>query len=163
MHDLQVSAREGRDCCKQIIMWPKQWKSFGCVINNPWQSVKYERRNLEQLPEIPGVYVFVAKPGIANLSDCNYLLYIGKAEDQTLKKRCKQYLNEKRKKKPRVHILDMLENWSDHLFLYYITVDPVSNASTPSEVEAGLLAAFMPPMNRQLPGKLNRIRESIYR
>ena len=82
-----------RGFCQKFIICPNQWLKYNISVNLNWNCIKYERQNLNNLPDQSGVYAFVAKPCVANLDECNYLLYIGKAQDQTLKIRGSQYLS----------------------------------------------------------------------
>lgn len=137
------------------------WSTFDCDQEITWGVIKYEAGKLAELPEANGVYAFVAKPSIAQLADCNYLLYIGKAERQTLKTRCRQYLAEARRPKGRMLIKEMLTYWSENLYLYYAQTD--EDGISPGDLEEKLLSAYIPPMNSDLPGELSSIAKGIYR
>ena len=67
------------------------------------------------------------------------------------------YRYEPRKPKPRPLIVKMLRLWGRHLHLYFASVPTNVGA-----VEDALLAAFMPPFNTDLPGKLAAIGKVIY-
>lgn len=160
-YDLVTEADTGKRYCKKFILWPKYWNKYSEAEELVWKHIKYSSTTVKDLPDKPGVYAFVVKPGIAGLVECNYLLYIGKAQDQTLKVRCKQYLNENKKRKPRILIAQMFNLWREHLFLYYAELDSVEIDI--NNVEENLLAAFLPPLNSTLPGKLTSISKDIYR
>ena len=160
-YDISIESDSGKKYCRKFILWPKYWKMYSKTIKLAWKHIRYSRTTVEGLPNNTGVYAFVVKPGIAGLTECNYLLYIGKAQDQSLKVRCKQYLDENKKRKPRILIAQMFNLWSDHLFLYYAELD--SSKININDVEENLLTAFLPPMNSTLPGKLTSISKDIYR
>lgn len=160
-YDLLDDCNDAKCYCRKFIMWPRQWERYPPSTLLKWQNIRYKKTNLRRLPNSTGVYAFVVRPQVANFDDCNYLLYIGKAKDQTLKTRCPQYLDEIRKPKPRVLIAQMFRLWRKYLFLYYAEVDATKVDITKAEEE--LLSAFMPPMNSQLPGKLEAIAKDIYR
>lgn len=154
----------GKSFTKRFILWPRQWclSPPDDLKDVEWKSVPFDESNLASLPNTPGVYAFIVKPSVCNLSGVGYLMYIGKAEGQSLSTRCSQYLQEPRKKKPRILICDLLNKWRSHLHLYYATIPPGSTI-TPTKVENFLLTAFMPPANTVLPGTLTVIAKSIYR
>jgi len=157
-YDLDFDSDEGSKYTRRFIMWPERWMEFPEEVSLTWKSIKYTEDNLASLPDKTGIYAFIAKPEIANLG-ISYLMYIGKAEKQSLLKRCPQYTQELKKEKGRPLIKQMLVKWAEHLFLYFSEVDKDKT----SKVEEHLLAAFMPPANTQLPGKLTTIAKSIYR
>ena len=146
----------GRRFVCRFALWPKQWRAYSPTVKLVWQSITYNRTSYAKLPDEPGVYAFVVRHGIANLDDCNFLLYIGKAESQTLRQRCRQYTADRR-----VHIAEFLRLWKQHLYLYYAALDPATVDI--SRVEDDLLAAFVPPFNRSFPGTLNLVAQGIYR
>jgi hypothetical protein len=158
--DLRADIKEGGYFAQMFILWPKQWLAYDAVCHLDWKSIPYKKTRLGALPARPGVYAFVACPSTADLADCHYLLYVGKAEDQTLRVRCKQYLYECRRPKPRRHIVRMFDRWKRHLSLYYAELDPAHVSITC--VEDALLAAFLPPCNTKFPGKLQEVAEGIY-
>ncbi len=151
---------EGQGFAPKIALWPRQWKRFPQSIKLSWHCVRYEKTMFSSLPDSPGVYAFVLKPNIGGLSELGYLLYIGKAEGQSLKKRCPQYLYEIKRKKPRLHIQEMFFRWGSCLHLYFAAVSTGLNVS---QIEDQLLEAFVPPMNRDLPGRLQAVADVIYR
>ena len=159
-YDIVSEADTGKKYCRKFILWPKYWKRYPAKANLSWQFIRYTRAEINNLPEKPGVYAFVVKPGIAGLTECNYLLYVGKAKEQSLKVRCKQYLDELNKKKPRIFIAQMFNLWKDHLFLYYSELD--SSKVNISDIENNLLLSFLPPLNQIFPGKLTSIAKDIY-
>jgi len=160
-YDIASEANTGKIYCRKFILWPKYWENYSEITSLSWESIKYVKSEIASLPDNPGVYAFVVKPQIAQLYDCNYLLYIGKAKDQSLKVRCSQYLKEPAQKKPRILITQMLKLWMNNLHLYYSAIDP--STININSVEQELLEAFIPPMNSVLPGKLSLITKDIYR
>ena len=159
--DIINESDSGKKFCRKFILWPKYWENYSPPTELNWNSIHYNKNNIKKLPEEYGVYAFVVKPNIAGMIHCNYLMYIGKAEKQYLSVRCKQYLQELRKPKPRILISQMLRCWKNHLYLYYATVD--DEVVDISDIEAKLLSAYIPPINTVLPGKLNVIAKDIYR
>jgi hypothetical protein len=156
-YDLVAEADSGRRFLQAFILWPQQWRRCAALRGVTWRRIKYVPSEIRTLPNAPGIYAFVVSPSVAGAPDFNYLLYIGKAERQTLRQRCSQYRYEPRKRKPRVHIVRMLKNWRSHLHLYYA---PVRGNVT--AVEDRLLEAFIPPCNPDLPAELAAIGRLIY-
>ena len=156
-YDLVAEADSGRHFLQAFVLWPQQWRRCAALRGVVWRKIKYVPRQIRTLPNEPGIYAFVVSPSVVGTPDFNYLLYIGKAERQTLKQRCRQYRYESRRPKPRVHIVRMLRNWRNHLHLYYAPVPGDVTA-----VEERLLAAFIPPCNPDLPGSLSGIGRLIY-
>jgi excinuclease UvrABC nuclease subunit len=152
-------AKTGRGYCRQFILWPAQWAKLPAGLLPTWRSLKYDSSNFHLLPSQPGVYAFVLKPGVANL-DLAYLLYVGKAANQTLSQRCPQYLAELRARKPRMEILDMFLSWGAFLHLCFT---PTADGTQATALERQLLEAWTPPMNKDLPAGLSAVVENIYR
>jgi hypothetical protein len=82
-------------------------------------------------------------------------MYVGMVKNQGLRDRYKQYLAEEKKdlqKAKRAHVTEMLQAWKDRLHFYYAelpaTVDVI-------QVEDALLAAFLPPFNREFPATVS--------
>jgi len=147
----------GPTYAQKFLLWPRQWKSYRSATRLTWHKIRYTPSRLRLLPQTTGVYAFTICPGVGDTPDFSYLVYIGKAEDQTLRQRCGQYRYEPRKPKPRPLIVKMLRLWGRHLHLYFASVPTNVGA-----VEDALLAAFMPPFNTDLPGKLAAIGKVIY-
>jgi len=143
-----------------FLLWPKQWEKYQHLHNLIWNYIPYRQESLTTLPNEPGVYAFVIRPEIANLHDCGYLMYVGKAEKQSLRMRCRTYFAESKKKKGRPPIHRLLTFWKSNLYLYFATVP--SDGTLVSDVEAELLKAFVPPCNTQFPGKLGRVAKLVY-
>jgi len=159
-NDLVVQEGQGGKLfLKRFILWPKQWTKYPARVPLIWSHIRYRQQNFRRLPNVRGVYAFVVKPGIAALRNCNYLMYVGKALDQTLRTRCPQYLAEEKLLKGRPRIKELLANWRTHLFLCFASVGgPKTNVT---KAENDLLAAFLPPCNTRFPGRLSAIANII--
>jgi excinuclease UvrABC nuclease subunit len=106
-----------------------------------------------------GLYSFFAEPQIAGHRFVRYLLYIGEAHGQSLRKRVTSYLYESQKQKPRVHVSEMLARFPNHLWLYFAVVDDVS---TITSIEDQLLEAFLPPFNVDFPATVRRLVKAVF-
>jgi hypothetical protein len=119
-----------------------------------WERVKFSSAGVKSLPARgSGIYSFVAEPEVAGHNAVGYLLYVGKAQGQSLRNRLTSYLCEPQKDKPRIHIVQMLRKWPNHLWLHYALV---SNETTIGIIEDALLEAFLPPFNRRFPASIAR-------
>ena len=159
-HDIIPSANIARNYLQKFILWPRQWRSLSLPIRLTWKCIKYTKGNMRKLPKQKGVYAFTVKPKIGNLNNVCYLMYIGKAKDQTLRTRCRQYFYEQHKPKPRIRIMRMLSNWSNNLYLYYAAI--TSTTISVDSIEDKLISAFIPPINSEFPGTLSSIAKDVY-
>jgi excinuclease UvrABC nuclease subunit len=87
------------------------------------------------------------------------LLYLGKAQDQSLRKRVASYLYEPKKAKARIHIVEMLEKFQTHLWIYYTVV---ADASKIADLEDRLLETFIPPYNREFPATISEAHKAAF-
>jgi len=134
----------------RIVLSPNRWATFQSHIDLDWTLIKFERDRMEDIPDDQyGLYSFIVEPGIANHPRCSYLLYIGKAERQSLRRRITQYFYEPNNLKGRPHVQDMIIDWPDHLFVCYTVVDKVAEIDN---LEDSLLKAFVPPINQEFKG-----------
>lgn len=132
-----------------LYLSPLQWSACAVPVTLNWTINKYSTlvANPDLLPDDKtGVYVFIIKPGLSFLTDASYVMYIGKAEQQSFRKRFRQYMRERDKPKGRVAIKKLLRLWDDHLWYMYAEVANTADITT---VEDELLTAFMPPANNQ--------------
>ncbi len=129
--------------CLDIASWEKYPNS---VLLN-WQYTKFDRSNKNSIPEVPGVYAFFIKPGIANFSENAYLIYIGKAGDRSannLRKRFNQYLiGKKGDKRPKFN--RVLKKWDNYIFFCFATI--TDNHVDLDKLEKELNDALIPPYN----------------
>jgi hypothetical protein len=136
----------------RVVLSPERWADFASPVTLSWSAVKFDRTQRGLVPNSSGgVYTFVVKPGIANHSDCAYLLYVGKAEDQDLRTRFLQYFSEKDSRKGRPKVQKMLRLWENHLWFCYATIGDTGQIDT---VEQNLISAYLPPMNDQFPAEV---------
>jgi hypothetical protein len=146
----------------RMVLAPTQWQSYSSTVNLSWQGVKFEPRNASKVPNnANGVYSFVVKPEIADHPSCAYLLYVGKAQRQALRDRFTQYFDEKAKgeKSRRPHVTEMLLKWEGFLWFYYAEI---SSTVKINEIEDSLLAAYLPPSNRQFPSSVRHAVKKLF-
>jgi hypothetical protein len=141
-------------CIDQIILSPEKWKTYINPTPLDWHVVRFNKEAKNQIPnDKGGVYSFVLKPNIARHTDCSYLLYIGKAKQQSLRKRFLQYFSEKTKPKGRPRVQRMLVLWEEYLWFCYSTVDDTDQIST---IERDLIGAYVPPINDDYPAEIRQ-------
>ena len=136
----------------RFILHPDQWQAYPNRVKLEWKEVKFDAENKALLPpDKKGIYSFIVQPGIVGYPLFAYPLYVGMTEKQSFRDRYQQYLREHRKSKPRWHICSMLNNWSEHLYFVYA---PIEDNNIIKKIEADLLSALLPPMNRNFPAKI---------
>lgn len=106
------------------------------------------------------MYSFVVQPGIAQHPNCSYLLYVGKTK-RTFRARYQEYLRDLNKDSQgtrRPHVTVMLQKWEKYLWFYYAHVD---GEKLINQVETALIAAYLPPTNKDLPGTLQQAVDNV--
>lgn len=86
-------------------------------------------------------------------------MYIGKAEDQSLRQRFKQYFAHRTDTTRRPHISKMLLSWPDNLWFYFAAINDHSKID---DTEQALLNAYIPPVNRRYHGIVKRQVEQLF-
>ena len=146
----------------RFVLHPERWTA--CPVNGPlpklkWKRVRFDAAGVATLPNNKqGIYSFFAEPEIAEHAAVRYLLYVGETHSQSLRERVRSYLTESSKQKPRVHIVEMIDRYPDHLWLYYAVV----NNMQVEQVENELLAAYLPPFNREFPAVVADLVRGIF-
>jgi hypothetical protein len=144
----------------RFILYPLHWNNYPNMIPLTWNKVKFTESNASYIPDDQaGVYSFVADAGIAQHPAGSYLLYIGKAEKQNLRKRYYQYLQARNAWKQRPHIAQMIDKWSDYLWFYYAEVTDTTKIS---QLEEDLITAFLPPQNREWPATITHVMRMVF-
>lgn len=139
---------------KRMILSPPNWQSYVAHTRLDWRPVLFSADTVDEVPnDERGVYSFVVQPGIAGHPACSYLLYVGKVETQVFRARYRQYLAEKAKGEGarRVHVTRMLQKWDGYLWFYYASIKA---AELITSVEDALVAAYLPPGNREVPAEV---------
>jgi hypothetical protein len=153
-HDLLRASDKLKGFTKPFVLSPKNWKRLALPVTLNWKTIAFSKGNIAKLPEEAGVYTFVVKPNIAGHPECSYLMYVGETKDQTLRKRFSQYVQEqKQTEKSRPFVWEMLNRWSKHLVFCYATV---ADTSLIRKIEDGLIEAFLPPVNSELPAAIRK-------
>jgi hypothetical protein len=122
----------------RFILCPKHWAAFTTTVTLKWTRVKFTAANAASVPDNRmGVYSFVAIPNIAQHPACHYLLYIGMVSTSDFRTRYRSYLRERKKSKPRDHIVMMLERWQRYLWFYYAGTLREEGMRQPNSSEKG--------------------------
>lgn len=142
-----------------MVLAPNRWTDYKNTLQLTWQTIRFDLSELEQVPDDQnGVYSFVVDAGIAGHPHCSYLLYIGKAERQSLRKRIKQYFYEADDPKGRAPVQDMILDWHTHLRVCFATVQDVTAID---DLEDSLISAFVPPINQRFTGELGAANRAL--
>jgi hypothetical protein len=136
------------------VISPERWMAYADSTPLSWTAVRFDKLEQNLVPDDKcGVYSFIVKPGIADHPQCAYLLYVGKAQDQSLRRRFAQYFHERNASKGRPKIQKMLTLWQHHLWFCYAPIDDTSRIHN---VELKLIGAFLPPMNDEFPAEIKK-------
>jgi hypothetical protein len=142
---------------ERFILHLKRWQNYAASSGPTlkWESTRFSKEGVKKLPHNKmGIYTFVAEPQIAGHTYVRYLLYVGKAEGQSLQDRVTSYLYEPRVAKPRVHVSEMVTKFGEQIWIYYAVVDDISSITN---IEDQLLQAFIPPFNRDFPATMAQL------
>ena len=135
---------------ERMILSPEHWAGFNSPNGLQWTIEKFEKNSTKNIPSNQfGVYSFLVQPGIAGHSACSYLMYVGKAENQSLQQRFTQYFGHLNETSRRTNISKLLRLWHGHIWFCYA---PVANQSLIDDTEQALINAFLPPFNRRYRG-----------
>lgn len=136
----------------KMMFLPQAWQAAR-TVHLTWDVIDFPP-SPNALPDMPGVYVFVATP---NIFDCDWaggLFYIGKAT--SLYQRISSYIAEIDKdfqttRRPKVW--KMVNQWNGCLKYFYTITATVAAAES---LEAEMIEAFRPPFNTQYAAKTSR-------
>ena len=168
MHDILATAKPATQFkltdyrMSRFVLSPDQWRGCTLPVVLHWTVVPFTAANAAAIPDnCAGVYSFVAKPGIANHPECSYLLYVGKVESQNFRARYRQYLGEQAKgaQSRRPHVTDMLLKWDGFLSFCYA---PIAAPDIIERVEDALLAAYLPPANKDFPASISHAHRRVF-
>lgn len=138
---------------QNMILFPRAWEAFVPPVQLQWEKIPFDPSRAKDVPnDKKGVYSFVVQPGIASHPACSYLLYVGMT-GRNFRVRYREYLINLRDgiESRRPHISGMLTKWNGFLWFCYA---PIQDEAKIEETEDALLAAYLPPTNIEMPGKL---------
>jgi len=131
----------------QTLMFPEFWSEYASPLNLTWNRIKFGESPTVLPDDKIGVYCFVIESGIANLTFCGILAYVGRARN-SFRERYSDYLTEKSDPSGRPKVVMMLNQWENHLGYYYAILSTKDECTAE---ERRLLAAFVPPFSPALP------------
>lgn len=126
-----------------FVLWPQKWEAYNLRYPFNWEIHPFQREQINNIPNEPGIYSFVIQPGIASHPHCSYLMYIGQTE-RALRVRFRDYLYEKQNPKGRRKILRLLNKYQGYL---YFCCSTIAKTEQIIEIEKALRIAFQPPCN----------------
>jgi len=141
---------------RRAMFWPERWKAFSPppTITWKWQSVPFVKTSASSVPKNEhGLYSFVLCPGVASHPRNHFVLYVGKADNMTLRARFQSYFRDmKRVKRPAISFV--LTKYFGYLEFCFT---PVPQASDIDPGEESLLSALIPPYNTQFRGEISEV------
>lgn len=134
------------------------WETYPVRVayTHNWNKVSFEATEKDKIPESSGVYAFFIQPNIAGFPEHSYLVYIGKAGDNSennLRNRFMQYIYGLKHIK-RTKLNRVLNKWNKHLVFYYSEVTDGTNISY---LEDDLLDTFIPYCNTRFSARIKDI------
>jgi hypothetical protein len=123
---------------------PKQWAACNIVPCGQWQSVRFQRNQRQNVPQVRGLYAFVLRPTVPAIFELGYLLYFGQTghgNARTLYDRFDDYFQPTKIRK-RARIARMMDKWQDHLMFYFVDLTNVQDLKT---LETAFNDAMIPP------------------
>lgn len=160
-----VTERDTRKSLKHykhnFIICPEQWETLdGLHENSDWKEIKFNSQSQSQLPEIEGLYMFVASPKKGGASFINYLFYVG--ETDNLRRRFGNYLDKKdNPKSGQYKVYTIIDDFPEHLYFRYIELQGCDQLKR-RKIEDQFLVSFLPPKNSRFPQQLQSIILGVY-
>ena len=144
---------------KRVIFWPAKWTAFNVPgVNWAWQSIPFRQSSVSAVPDNQhGVYSFSLCPQVSSHPQNSLLIYIGKAEKMTLRKRFESYFDEAKNAK-RSSIGYMFRKYKDNLVFCYSVIP---NTALIVKAEDALLSAMIPICNERFPAAVSKIIRGI--
>jgi hypothetical protein len=135
-----------------FVLRPNAWAAHQDHWGLRWSKRRrWNPRSNVRIPRSPGLYAFSLIPDASGVPPSEYVLYVGKAETQTLAERYRQYVREAAGSGTRIHIYNMFKRWGDQLW-YRCALVPAADVD---DAERSVRAALEPPMNRDFSVDLN--------
>ena len=130
---------------------PTLWDQYRGPNDLEWECAHFHRRNLDAIPQAPGVYAFCVRPAVGGNLCGSYLLYVGKT-GRSLRTRCREYLAdaEAKRGRPRLQRMINLFHHTEYLRFCFAVVPQ----GDPASIEDSLLEATIPPACRVFPASV---------
>jgi hypothetical protein len=153
LNDIIKTFLEEEGWRRHFILCPDYWRTY--TQSHDWQGEKLEASKVDQIPDDTGIYTLILQPGIAGHKSCSYLMYVGQAI--SLRKRFRDYLGKEKRETGRPKIFVFLNLYTEFICFYYTLV----NIEILDAVEDGLVSAYQPPLNDQIPGTVGVARRAF--
>jgi hypothetical protein len=114
-----------------------------------WQKCNFIRDAQSMVPDNDGVYCFSTKLGMPFADDLHIPLYIGKAAQQHLSERFKDYLTESKNVKGREKVVIMLNKYHNRLVFWWAELPRIHVDA----MEEHLLMCCRTPCNKIFPDR----------
>lgn len=142
--DRQQEAKGPIDFWKQhtinAILWPLAWKNANVGFPLQWKRIEFCRKNIDQIPNSPGVYAFSISIKNSIIPSQGTIVYFGQAS--CLKSRYKDYIGERTRGSKRIKFGILFKLWPDDIDFTFTTIDDQSYSL--DEVEKALNDAVIP-------------------
>ncbi|MBF0407875.1 MAG: GIY-YIG nuclease family protein [Candidatus Riflebacteria bacterium] len=141
----------------KVFFCPQQWKRFSppAGVDIVWDIVPFQIESRDKVPDkANGIYSFVITPNVADHPLNSLLIYIGKADKMSLRKRFMSYFNEIKQMK-RMPLCYLLKKYLGHLSFCFCKID---DSSKIDPLEQELINALIPPGNKEYKGKIGKAR-----
>lgn len=155
MKDLLDLQDEFKAHTYDITMWPRKWAEYEKDHGCDWQSIKLSREDDTDIPNASGVYSLVVQPSVACHPSCSYMMYVGKAA--SLRNRFRDYLNERKRRSGRPKIYRLLNKYYEYTWYCFLSLP----GGDIDDIEDGLISAFVPPCNTQVPADISPARNAF--
>ncbi len=136
---------------KEFRLWPRQWRRYSGRDTLDWHLLRLDRSERGSVPDEPGIYTLLVQPLVAEHPANSYLVYVGKTV--SLNVRFGKYLTTERRVTGRPRVFRMLNQYSNYVWFCFTRIPRAQLRN----VEDRLIAAFLPPINRQVPAELQSI------
>ncbi|MEA9589194.1 hypothetical protein VC279_19925 [Xanthomonas sp. WHRI 10064A] len=146
--DLVEATKRFKAEVESVFMDFDSWKTFKTNYGLTWKRVKFEKGNVNNVPDVRGIYIFTLQVDENELPIHGYIWYMGIAGHRsahTLRKRYGNYIYDQRSpawKRPKVRY--MLQKWKEDLYFNFVELDTGVNLKT---IESAFLNAIIPPAN----------------
>ncbi|MCA1994997.1 MAG: hypothetical protein LDL41_23545 [Coleofasciculus sp. S288] len=147
-----IAGRFEKDYELTIKWLPQYIEGFSQAMKNielDWRKCNFIRDAQDAIPESYGVYCFSTKLGKPFADDLHIPLYIGKAAQQYLSERFKDYLGEAKSIKGRKKVVFMLNKYRNRLVFWWAELPRIHVDA----VEEHLLMCCQPPCNEFIPSR----------
>lgn len=137
---------------------PTRWTDSSSTKKLTWSKPRpWDPEKRDDIPQKMGVYAFLIIPTLVGAPPGRYVLYVGKADRQTLRERYGDYAREPKRPNGRVKVVKMLTTWPKHLWYSYA----ITSKTRADPAERALRRALIPPFNHDIDAEVNAARRAF--